>query len=372
MKAMIWRAGLIWSILVWVVAGVIAQEESTVNTEPAIPIAHQLQGIRYEPQGWNNCGPATITNALTFFGYLDNQQRAAHWLKPDYEDKNVSPNQMVEFVNTQVPELPVYALNRSGGTPQLMKVLLANNFPVIIEEGYDPEPDRLGWMGHYLLLSGYDENAGVFITHDSYLGAGLSYSYEHIEEFWQHFNYTYIVLYTEERREELETLLGSDMDEMQNAANAFAISQQEAMADQTDAHAWFNMGTNLLQLGKLYSAQGNEDIALELYTNATIAYDQARNIGLPWRMLWYQFGPFEAYYAVGRYEDMIALARNNLNDGGGHQIEETFYYGGLARQGLGEYDRALNNYQSAIAFNANFTPAIEARDALQAQLASNR
>jgi tetratricopeptide (TPR) repeat protein len=67
---------------------------------------------------------------------------------------------------------------------------------------------------------------------------------------------------------------------------------------------------------------------------------------------------------------MIALSQNNLNDGGGHYVEETFYYGGLAREGLGEYDRALNNYNAAIAFNPNFTPAIEARDALETRLAN--
>jgi tetratricopeptide (TPR) repeat protein len=79
---------------------------------------------------------------------------------------------------------------------------------------------------------------------------------------------------------------------------------------------------------------------------------------------------FEAYYQVGRYNDMIALAQTNLNDGGGHFVEETFYYGGLAREGLGEYDRAISNYTAALNFNPNFTPAIVARDRLQEQLES--
>ena len=32
---------------------------------------------------------------------------------------------------------------------------------------------------------------------------------------------------------------------------------------------------------------------------------------------------------------MIDLAQANLNDGGGQYVEETFYYGGLAREGWG-------------------------------------
>ena len=390
MSKTIWRLIVVMLIALIAVVAVMAQDDTTDTTDtaeatesaeateavevtaeptPVLPLGHQLANVRFEYQGWNNCGPATLTNALTYYGYGHSQIRAAEWLKPDGEDKNVSPWQMVEFVNTQVPELPVYALTRNGGTVEQMKLLLANNFPIIIEEGYDPEPDRLGWMGHYLLLIGYDDASGMFITHDSYLGANRTYTYEHIAEFWQHFNYTYIVVYDSPREAQLLELLGDDADEYTNIINAFGIAQNEASIDETDSHAWFNMGTNLVHLAELEIANGNADFAQELYVNAAIAYDQARAKGLPWRMSWYQFGMFEAYYNVGRYNDMIAIAQNNLNDGGGHYVEETFYYGGLAREGLGEYERALSNYNAALAFNPNFTPAIEARDALQEQLA---
>lgn len=332
-----------------------AQESSAADaTEALLPTAYRLEGVGFEFQGWNNCGPATITNALTFFGYGNSQQRAAEWLKPNREDKNVSPWQMAQFVNEQVGELPVESMVRHGGDVDLMKALLANNFPVIMEKGYDPEPDRLGWMGHYLLLVGYDDAAGHFITHDSYIGANITYTYAYLNRFWQHFNYTYVVLYQSNRRAELEAIMGTDFGERQNAVNALEIAREEAVANDEDAHAWFNMGTNF--------------VALEMWEEAAVAYDQARNLGLPWRMMWYQFGPYEAYHHVGRYGDMIALAQQNLNDGGGHFVEETFYYGGLAREGLGEYGRALSNYEAAVGFNPNFIPAIEALADLQARI----
>ncbi len=315
-----------------------------------LPAAYTLGGINFEYQGWNNCGPATLTNALSFYGYTENQTRAANWLKPNREDKNVSPWQMVQFVNSQVPELPVYALQRAGGTLNTLKMLISNNFPVIIEAGYDPEPDRLGWMGHYLLVSGYDDAAGVIITQDSYLGPNHQYSYAHIQEFWQHFNYTYIVVYESGREPELLSLLGEDADEQQNAINALELATAEATADRDNAFAWFNMGTNFVKLNVM--------------DRAAIAYDEARRIGIPWRMLWYQFGPFEAYQAIGRYNDVIELARNNQNDGGGHYVEETFYYAALAREALGETDRAINNLREVITFNPNFTPAREKLDTL--------
>lgn len=332
--------------------------EPTVEptTEPTpqqilmLPTSYRLSGFDFEYQGWNNCGPATITNALSFFGYSDNQNRAANWLKPNREDKNVSPWQMVEFVNTQIPELPVYALQRNGGTLNTLKLLISNNFPVIIEAGYDPEPNRLGWMGHYLLVSGYDDANSVFITQDSYLGPNHDYSYEHIQRFWQHFNYTYIVVYESGREPELLQLLGEDADPIQNAINALELATAEATADRSNAFAWFNMGTNF--------------VALDVMDRAAIAFDEARRLGLPWRMMWYQFGPFEAYDAVGRYDDVIQLATANQNDGGGHFVEETFYYKGLGRLGQGDTQRARENFQEALRFNPNFKDAQTALNSL--------
>jgi hypothetical protein len=325
-------------------------QEATEEPLPPLPSFYQLDNLRYEAQTWNNCGPATLTSALSFFGYADGQQRAADWLKPNYEDKNVSPNQMVRFVNEQVPELPVYAKLRYAGTLEGIKRLVANDFPVIIEKGYDPEPDRLGWMGHYLFVTGYDDARQVFITNDSYIGSNIEYSYDYIEQMWQHFNYTYIVLYTVNREMELDAILGDDADERTNIINALEVARQQAAADNSDAFAWFNMGTNF--------------VLLEMYAEAAIAYDEARKVGLPWRMLWYQFGPFEAYYQVGRYDDVLALAQANLNDGGGQYVEETYYYGALARWAKGETDRARSNLQYVLQFNPNFWQAQE----LQVQL----
>lgn len=347
-------AGLLMST---VIAGsVMAQDPAAtqVVTSPAVapPAAYNLNGISHIWQGWNNCGPATLTMGLTYYGAEANQYPAAQWLKPNSEDKNVSPWQMAEYVNTQIPGT-TRALYRYGGTLEGLKTLISNNFPVLIEAGYDPETDDQGWMGHYLLVKGYDDSRQIVITNDSYLGADITYTYEHVNTFWRHFNRVYLVLYEMDREDELMALLGSDADPVENAINALETARTEAIADPNDSYAWFNMGTSFVQL--------------EMYNEAATAFDQARNVGegLPWRMLWYQFGPFEAYYQVQRYNDMISLAQANLNDGGGQYVEETFYYAGLAREALGETEAALENYNQVLFFNPNFSPAREARDRLQ-------
>jgi hypothetical protein len=124
---------------------VLAQDDSTTTSYPP---SYLLTGITHIYQDWNNCGPATLTMGLSYFGYpVTDQHVAANWLKPNYEDKNVSPWQMAEYVNTQL-DGSIRAIVRQGGTLDQLKTLISNDFPVLTEEGYDPPGRGLGWMGH--------------------------------------------------------------------------------------------------------------------------------------------------------------------------------------------------------------------------------
>jgi tetratricopeptide (TPR) repeat protein len=120
--------------------------------------------------------------------------------------------------------------------------------------------------------------------------------------------------------------------------------KDDLQAFPNDAYLWFNLGT-------VYNALGD-------YEKAAAAFDQAREIGLPWRMLWYQFGPYEAYYEVGRYQDVILLAEITLKDR--PYFEESYYYKGLAEAALGNEDQAREDLEKAARFNPNFTLAVSA------------
>jgi tetratricopeptide (TPR) repeat protein len=218
----------------------------------------------------------------------------------------------------------------------------------MVEKGFDPEPDRLGWMGHYLLIVGYDEFAGSFITMDSYLGPERREPYPQLDDYWRHFNRTYLVIYRPEQDDELAAVLGDDMDSIANLWNALAIAIAEVHDNPDDAFAWFNLGTSYTQVG--------------FYEDGAGAYDQARRLGLPWRMLWYQFGPYEAYYRVGRYAEVLALADASLSTS--LEVEETFYYKGLALEISGDLTGARDAYQRAADFNPNYLAAIQALAAL--------
>ncbi len=126
-------------------------------------------------------------------------------------------------------------------------------------------------MGHYLLIVGYNEFDAAFVTMDSYLGPSQNEPYPALDDFWKHFNRTYMVIYRPEERAELAAVLGEEMDSTANLWNTLAIAIEEVNDDPQDAFAWFNLGTSYTQVG--------------LFADAAGAYDQARLLGLPWRML---------------------------------------------------------------------------------------
>ena len=66
----------------------------------------------------------------------------------------------------------------------------------------------------------------------------------------------------------------------------------------------------------------------------------------PWRMLWYQTGPYFAYYYTQRFEDVINLANTTLQAMSEPNLEETYYWRGMAYGALGRHERAIKDFQA--------------------------
>lgn len=319
------------------------------------PIAAKLDVTRLVPeaQKWNNCGPTTLTMGLTYYGYRQNQDPAASFLKPNIEDKNVSPWQMVRYVNEYAANnVDVEALYSVGGSIDVLKSLLAAGFPVIIEKGYDV--NNLDWMGHYLLLVGYDDAQQIFYTFDSYLGTnqgqGRQESYAYTLENWKHFNNTFIVIYQSGQETLLNQVLGGYMNPDYGVGIALETARNEVNLNPNDKWAWFNMGDAYARLG--------------MYQEAATAFDEAFRLQMPWRTLWYLFTPFETYYHLGQYSRVMQLA-DNLDNTSQKYVEEAWYYRGLAYAAQGNTDKALSQFDLVLRFNPNYTPAGEAISAIQ-------
>jgi hypothetical protein len=93
-----------------------------------------LNGVAHEYQTWNNCGPANLLMALSYWDWKRTQQEIADFTKPNPRDKNIMPYELVAFVEENT-ELEV--IFRAGGDLQLIKAFLAAGFPVILEKGVE-------------------------------------------------------------------------------------------------------------------------------------------------------------------------------------------------------------------------------------------
>lgn len=295
-----------------------------------------LSRLRHEYQGWNNCGPTTLTMGLSYYGYTQDQTAAANYLKPHREDKNVSPWEMVQYVNEATS---IRALQRVGGNLQLIRSLLAAEFPVVVEKGFEPDPDE-GWMGHYLLLIGYNDADGYFYTYDSYMGhgnfQGLHEPYNRITNYWWHFSNAFIVIYTPEREAELLQLLGDYADPNVAYQQVAVEAQTRLQSNPDDAWSWFNVGDALTMLGQ--------------YEQATSFFEIALEKGLPWRTLWYRHTPLEAFYQSGRFDLVLELTAVNLENT--TYVEEWHYYQGMVWASRGNTDEARRHFQRALQYNS--------------------
>jgi hypothetical protein len=317
----------------------------TVTLVPTpLPDAAHLTPPRYEKQDINNCGPASVSMHLRFFGWPGDQASIAAHVKPKSGDRNVNVEELVAYINTQVPGLEVQY--RVGGDLKMLKTLIAAGFPVTVEEAFHMaesywiNDDR--WAGHYLLLTGYDDTAQMFTAHDSYVGANIRVPYQDLDQKWKAFNRVYIVIYPVEQRPTVQSLLGDQWGVNANRQHALEAAQRETEIDSTDSFAWFNLGTNL--------------VYFEKYSQAAIAYDNARSAGLPQRMLRYQFGPFFAYFHTNRIEDMLALTDYALERT--PNSEEAMLWRGWALYRQGDREEAIRWFTAALEARPDYSDAI--------------
>ncbi|MCA9893977.1 MAG: tetratricopeptide repeat protein [Anaerolineae bacterium] len=335
-------------------AAINTPSQSIINTSlsqnlSSLPSSARLYGMRWERQEWNNCGPSTVTTALTFYGWQNDQNYAKERLKPNREDKNVSPQELVDFVNEYTD---LRAAVRIGGSINTLRALLANEYPVMIERGMQFEAND--WLGHYQALVAYDDTSQLFFAYDSFMGTGedgvgVYESYSSVDEDWRAFNRLFIVIYPPQEEARVMEILGPLADADQAAEIAFATAQEEATTNPEDGFAWFNMGTSLVQLGR--------------YEEAANAYAQARRYTLPWRMFWYQFGPFKAFFESGRYEEVLVQAQTILSQA--EELEEAYYWRGRVYEARGEIAQAQVQYRQALSYNSNFDAARTALEQIQ-------
>ena len=324
-------------------------------TLPPLPTQVSLPLPKYEVQGINNCGPATLAMTLRMYGWEGDQYDIAKIIKPIDKDRNVNPDELRYYILNEAGWLR--AEFRVAGDINLLKRLLAAKYPVIVEEASTLQPqDANGpnddlWDAHYLLITGYDDTTQVLTAQDPLRGPDKKIAYEQFMSDWKPFNYVFMVIYLPQNEEEVKSILGDNWDPDQSRKNALAIAQSAITSDPNDKFAWFNIGSNLVYFDR--------------YKEAAQAYDKAFTIGLPQRMTRYQFGPFFAYYNNDQIDYLLKLTENTYKPINGSYAEEALLWHGYGLYRNGDYKGALNDWNKALEVHPGYHDAEIALKLLQ-------
>ncbi len=84
---------------------------------------------------------------------------------------------------------------------------------------------------------------------------------------------------------------------------------------------------------------------------------------IPYRILWYQTGPYLAYYYTGRYSDVIEKATLNAIEmvrDNEPALEESYYWRGMAKVATGNKDGGVKDFYTCLKYHNDYQPCVEA------------
>ena len=287
-----------------------------------------LGPFAFDWQKMNNCGPTTTSVMLSYFDFELPQLTVANVVKPNPDDKNVSPAEVAAYVRQQ--GLQVF-IGINGDIP-LIERLLAAGYPVMVEQWMHFD----GGVGHYRAARGYDREKQLILQEDTFLGPDIWRPYEEFNQDWAYFNNTYLVFYPPAEAERVAGLIGADWD-----ATTMWQRALDTFSQQDNGFALYGKAEALHQLGR--------------DAEAIPFYEQAIARGLPERYFWYRFGYFEALNNMGQYQKTLDFSQPILE--AMELSEDIRYHRAVAYKALGQIENARQELRKALEDNPNYAPA---------------
>jgi uncharacterized protein len=160
--------------------------------------------VGYLPQIWqtyNNCGPTSVVEVLAHWGITRTQYQTQLVLRADNSPSGMAPYGVPSYARS----LGMGALLGVEGTPRLIKALVSNGFPPIVNQWYSVADHTR----HYRPIQSYDDRQGVFVSSDPFGGPGHAISYADFATMWAVSHKRYMVLYPPAKAPLLAAVLAS-------------------------------------------------------------------------------------------------------------------------------------------------------------------
>lgn len=326
----------------------VSSAAAAVPRSDDLPPQKILQNDYHVFQTFNNCGPAALSMALSYFGIRATQEQIADSVRPLHnltgknDDKATAPEELV----AKAEKYGLVAYYRPNGTIQLLKEFIASDIPVVVRTLLHSNED----FAHYRVIKGYDDDASEIIDDDGYEGANVRFSYDDFLALWRPFNNGYIVLVPSDKREVAEAIMGEDADAARAWSSAAQRARQELAQRPDDVGVGLNLSVALYHMGD--------------YRQAVEEFEKVER-SLSKHALWYQIEPIEAYYELGNYDRMFALTDGILS-GGNPAYAELYVLRGKSYLKEGDRAKAKEAFEKAVLYNKNLASATEALASLPA------
>ncbi|MBI2049416.1 C39 family peptidase [Candidatus Roizmanbacteria bacterium] len=310
------------------------------------PISKILGNDYHIFQTFNNCGPAALSMALSYYGINESQQVLGQALRPyqvpngDNDDKSVTLEELAE----KSKEYGFTPYHRPNGNIETIKLFISYDIPIISRTLLKTNED----IGHYRIIKGYDQSTMQIIQDDSLQGKNLSYPYEDFSSLWKQFNYEYLVLVPSDKVLIAEQVLGEDADEKVAWSKALKNAENELTQNPTDIYARFNLSVALYNIGE--------------YQRSVEEFEKVENL-LPFRTLWYQIEPIQSYYELGNYDRVFEITNKILNTYN-RAFSELYIIRGNIYKNQGNLEFAKQEFEKAVFYNINLNSAQDSLNSL--------
>ena len=147
---------------------------TTASFGKALPVRTYLQGLAFDRQTYNNCGPSALSAVLGFYKAQVSQDAIRRTTRPD------SGYMQVSAIAPELSRYDLRTLTIHNGRLDQVKRLLALGIPVLVLQWYD----RPGHINHFRVVRGYDDAAGLVWVSDSMIGPVAYMSYKSFDGMW--------------------------------------------------------------------------------------------------------------------------------------------------------------------------------------------
>ncbi len=307
-----------------------------IPTIPASPTTKILKGGPAIHQTFNNCGPASLSMVLGYFGINVSQHELGDALRPyqvasgDNDDKSVTLQELAK----KAQEYGLKTYWRPNGNIELIKNFINMGVPVMTSTWTHPEED----IGHFRVVKGYDDSKKIIIQDDSLEGANQQYSYADYDRVWDKYNYEYLVVFRPQNQDLVERIIGENLDETIAWQNALDHADNVLGKNPNDVNMRFNKSIAEYYLGKY---------------DETVKDFEAIESNLPFRDLWYQIEPILAYQKLKKYDRVLSLTQRVI-DKGNRAFSEAYQIRGEVLDAEGRTEEAKVEYAKVYQYNKNF------------------